>query len=323
MKKNPEFTVTTATTLLPFLLASLTGKSRNYVKGALGRGQITVNGKVVTDYAHALSPGASVGINMSATPQFNMSLPIIYEDDELLVIDKPAGMLSVSTDTEKENTAYHIATDYVKSRTTGGVYNGGNNKSIVPHKGFFYEKLPTKPSPKDSRLFIVHRLDRDTSGVLLFAKSEKLKLELQENWEENARYRGYTAVVEGSVTPAQGSITSWLKQTKTLLVYSSDRDGDGKLAITNYAVRQANNSYSLLDISLETGRKNQIRVHMKDLGFPVVGDRKYGAKTDPLKRLGLHAHLLTIKHPVTEKEMTFEAKTPKSFISLCAKQPNN
>ena len=283
MKKNPEFVVEVETTLLPFLLTCLAGKSRNYAKGVLKRGQITINGKVCTDFSRVLPKGTRIGLILAAPSDFKMSLPVIYEDDDILVIDKPAGMLSVSTDKERDNTAYHIATDYIKSRD------------------------------KNARLFILHRLDRDTSGVLLFAKSEKIKLTLQENWEEDAVLRGYIAVVEGAVTPPEGTVTSWLKQTKTLMMYSSGRDGDGKLAITNYTVLQSNGSYSLLELSLETGRKNQIRVHMKDIGFPIAGDKKYGAKTDPMKRLGLHAHILTVRHPVTSEDVTFKAKLPKSF----------
>ena len=284
LKKNPEFLVDEKNTLLPFLLTSLSNRSRNYIKGALKRGQITVDGAVCTDYAHALSPGTRIGVMLGQlTPEVKMSIPVIYEDDDIIVIDKPAGMLSVSTDKERENTAYHIVTEYMKSR------------------------------PAPGRVFIVHRLDRDTSGVMLLAKNERVKQALQENWEDNAARRGYIAVVEGEVLPREGRISSWLKQTKTLLVYSSDKAGDGKQAITNYSVLQAAGGYSLLDISLETGRKNQIRVHMNDMGHPVVGDKKYGARTNPLKRLGLHAHKLTIKNPITSEEMTFESKMPKIF----------
>ena len=285
MKKNPEFTVSTETALLPFLLTCLSHKSRNYAKGVLKRGQITVDGRVCTDYARPLSPGQRVGVLLSRSPSENkMSIPVIYEDDDLIVIDKPAGMLSISTDKESENTAYHIVTAYMKSRT------------------------------KTGRVFIVHRLDRETSGVMLLAKSERIQMALQESWEDNAIRRGYIAVVEGEISPREGRISSWLKQTKTLLVYSSDRAGDGKHAITNYSALQVTDSYSLLDISLETGRKNQIRVHMKDLGHPVAGDKKYGAHTNPLGRLGLHAHILTVKHPITAENMTFEAKMPKIFL---------
>jgi len=165
-------------------------------------------------------------------------------------------------------------------------------------------------------VFVVHRLDRETSGVLLFAKSEAVKFALQDEWDANVKRRGYVAVVEGAVEQETHTITSWLKQTKTLLVYSSAREGDGKLAITNYNLLTAADKYSLLDISLETGRKNQIRVHMKDIGHPVAGDKKYGAKTDPIKRLALHASALTLTHPTTGVELRLEARVPTAFARL-------
>lgn len=277
--------VETETTLLPFLLSRISAKSRNYVKGVLKRGQITVDGTVCTDYSRVLHPGQKVCVmQYGLSTEHDISFPVIYEDGDIIVIDKPEGMLSISSDIERENTAYHAVTEYVKSRN------------------------------KSSRVFIVHRLDRETSGVMVFAKSERIKLLLQENWEDSAIYRGYIAVVEGFVNPSEGKISSWLKQTKTLLVYSSNREGDGKYAVTNYSVMQSTDKYSLLEISLETGRKNQIRVHMNDIKHPVVGDKKYGSKTDPIGRLGLHAHKLTIKHPATSEEITFESKMPKCFL---------
>ncbi|MCL2638710.1 MAG: RluA family pseudouridine synthase [Oscillospiraceae bacterium] len=214
----------------------------------------------------------------------NRKFNIIYEDSDIIVIDKPAGMLSVSTDRQSENTAYRFVNDYLRS--------------------------------KHGRVWIVHRLDRDTSGVLLFAKSEKIKLKLQENWDSMAVQRGYTAVVEGKVKAPERRITSWLKQTKTLFVYSSQKENDGKLAITSYKRLQTSKSYSLLEIALETGRKNQIRVHMKDIGHPIAGDKKYGAATNPLRRTALHASVLVIKHPTTGEEMSFESAVPACFTKM-------
>ena len=287
MKKNPIFAVETETTLLAFLLVRFSGKSRNYVKGILKRGQIEIDGKSCTDYARVLRPGQRVEAVLHAAPaQEGPRVPILYEDADIVVIDKPAGMLSVSTDKESEHTAYRIVNDYMQAR-------GG------------------------TRVFIVHRLDRETSGVMLLAKSEQIKHKLQEHWDENAVHRGYTAVVEGRVQPSEGNITSWLKQTATLLVYSGGKKGDGKLAITNYRMMQAADEYSLLEVSLETGRKNQIRVHMKDLGHPVAGDKKYGARTNPFGRLALHAGVLIIKHPTTGEEMRFESPVPGAWRSRC------
>jgi 23S rRNA pseudouridine1911/1915/1917 synthase len=218
----------------------------------------------------------------------NRKFSIIYEDNDIIVIDKPAGMLSVSTDRGDMNTAYRLVNDYMSS--------------------------------KRARIFIVHRLDRETSGVMLFAKSEKVKLKLQENWDKMAIHRGYIAVVEGCVKAAEGKISSRLKQTKSLLVYSSSKPGDGKLAITNYRVLQSGVKYSLLELTLETGRKNQIRVHMKDMGHSVAGDKKYGAVSDPLRRLALHASVLVIKRPTTGEEMRFESPAPAGFTNIISTQ---
>jgi 23S rRNA pseudouridine1911/1915/1917 synthase len=276
MKKNLEFTVETESALLEFLLSRLNNKSRNYVKSVLKHGGVTVGGSVCTSHSRVLKAGQRVTV---ATGNMNTErkakLPVIYEDDDIIVIEKPAGMLSVSTDKQSENTAYFLVNDYLKA--------------------------------KRGRAWIVHRLDRETSGVMLFAKSERVKLVLQENWESAAVRRDYIAIVEGKVQTPQGRITSWLKQTKTLLVYSSDREGDGKLAITNYRTFKTTDDYSLLEITLETGRKNQIRVHMKDMGHPVAGDSKYGAATNPLGRIALHAALLTAKHPASGEEMSFKS----------------
>ncbi len=284
MKKNQEFEVNTEGVLLPFLLSCLSGRSRNYVKGVLKRGQVTVDGEPCTNHASALSPGQKVCVLLNKAPaNCGLGFPVLYEDDDLIVIDKPAGMLAVATDNEHENTAYHIVNGYMKARSRSG------------------------------RIFIVHRLDRETSGVMLLAKSERVKYALQENWDDAAVLRGYIAIVEGRVQDPEGTLKSWLRQTKTLLVYSSQNDGDGKLAITHYKTVKAADSYTMLDISLETGRKNQIRVQMNDMGHPVAGDKKYGAATDPFGRLGLHAAVLTVRHPSSKEIMRFEAKTPRIF----------
>jgi len=278
LKRNLEFSVSAEDTLLAFLLKSVHNKSRNYVKGILKRGQVSIDGKVCTDFAHKLSIGQKIVISMDRVGSKGLGIPILYEDDDLVVINKPAGMLPISTDKEKENTAYHIVTDYLKSKS------------------------------KFERVFIVHRLDRETSGVMLFAKNEKMKRALQDNWDELVVRRGYTALVEGEVLKKEGRISSWLKQTKTLLVYSSQQKGDGKLAITDFCTLRTSGDYSLLDISLQTGRKNQIRVHMSDMGHPIAGDKKYGAKTDPLGRIGLHASVLIIKQPFSDEQLRFESK---------------
>lgn len=275
------FTVKEDGELLTFLLAAMPKLSRNSVKHLLKNKEVLVDGRHVTQFNQRLSPGQNVSVrserNSGGKPSF-----IIYEDDEIIAIDKPAGLLSIATDNEKANTAYHMLTEYVKPR----------------------------------RIFIVHRLDKDTSGVLIFAKSEEVKHNLQDNWEKIILTRGYAAIVAGKPESPRGVIKSYLLETKTHLMYSSKTPGDGQEAITEYRVLKTSKAFSLLDIRLLTGRKNQIRVHMKELGFPIIGDKKYGATLNPLGRLALHAHLLEFTHPTTGKLMRFESPVPPEFTRM-------
>jgi 23S rRNA pseudouridine1911/1915/1917 synthase len=286
--KNTEFVVEQNALLLEYLFAKITNKSKNNIKSLLARGNVLVNGKVITQYNYQLHKKQTViikwGIIQDEKRQENID--IIYEDDDMIVINKPAGLLSISTEDDKERTAYHMVMEYVKHRNSQG------------------------------RVFIVHRLDRDTSGVLLIAKNEKTKFTLQDKWNDIVTTRGYIAIVEGKLDKTSGTIKSWLKETTTQLVYSSHKPGDGKEAVTHYNVLKDNDRYSLLDIKIDTGRKNQIRVHMKDIGHYVIGDKKYGSQTNPLKRLGLHANILEFQHPITKKIMHFEAPMPKEFRKL-------
>lgn len=213
-------------------------------------------------------------------------LDIIYEDKEILVVNKPSGTLTVSTPKEKEKTLFHDVSDYVK-----------------------------KSNPK-AKVFIIHRLDKDTSGIVMFAKNQNVKYAYQNNWDNLVFKRGYTAVVDGILEKKLGMVKSYLKETKTLLVYSSNDKKNGKLAITNYNVIKESKRYSMLDINIKTGRKNQIRVHMKDVGHPILGDKKYGNKKSTANRLMLHAGELIIINPKTKKKMTFVSKTPKCFDLL-------
>lgn len=291
MKIKHSFTVTEDTTLLGFLRDCFPAKSRNYAKGILGRGQVRVEGLTQTHFAFPLTAGQQVEILDEAEEKSAaVDIPLVYEDDELLVIDKPAGILSIATDREREKTAYYMATEHVR-RKDG-----------------------------ESRVFIVHRLDRETSGLMLFAKTAAMKTALQEGWDSLVTRRGYAAVVEGVPEKREDRLVSWLKQTRTLMVYSSGREGDGKKAVTSYKTLQENGSYALLGIELETGRKNQIRVQLSELGHPVAGDRKYGARENPLGRLCLHACALFITRPDTGEALRFESKIPASFLSLSGKQ---
>lgn len=274
--------------LMKFLLEQLPSKTRNNIKSLLLHHQVVVDGNAVSQYNHPLHAGQEVLIKWSLVRDSEevKGLKILYEDAAVIVIDKPAGLLSMASDKEKVYTAYHQLTDYVR-----------------------------RDNP-ENRIFIVHRLDRDTSGVMLFAKNEPVKHALQDGWKEMIVDRAYVAVVEGKVESEEGSVRSWLKETKTKLMYTSSQPGDGLEAISHYKVLRSSSEYSLLEIRLETGRKNQIRVHMKDLGHSIVGDKKYGAQGNPLGRLGLHAHILAFHHPMTNEIMRFETEVPKKFNRL-------
>ena len=210
-------------------------------------------------------------------------IKILYEDKSIIVVSKPSHLLTISTDNEKEKTMFHKVIEYEKKKN------------------------------KNNKVFIVHRLDKDTSGILVFAKNERIKRQLQDNWQNTKRY--YQAVVEGNVEKQEDTIKSYLKENKALITYSTNKS-DGKLAITKYKVIKTNKKYSLLDIEILTGRKNQIRVHMNDINHPIIGDKKYNSKTNPIKRLGLHANKLVLQHPITKQIMAFEDKTPKEMLNL-------
>ncbi len=278
------YTVDTPDTLLPFLLAHVKGKSRNNVKSLLSRRLVAVDGVPLSRFDTPLLPGQQVSILSSSAPRADaLPFPILYEDEHLIVVNKPAKLLSVATDREKTRTAYHMVTDYVKARRV------------------------------DDRIFVLHRLDRDTSGVLMFARDAQTKELFQSRWNEIVTRRGYLAVVEGVPKPAQDTIRSWLVETDTHLSFSGAPGKGAKEAVTSYQIVKAGNGYALLDISIETGRKNQIRVHMKEKGCPVAGDKQYGARTNPIGRLCLHANELSFIHPGTGEPVTFKAKMPRDF----------
>ena len=280
------FKVEQSSELLPFLLDVMKASSRNSVKSILTRGQVAVDGKMVKQHNHLLEAGQTVEIltNQAAMKEDTLEgIEILFEDDDLIAIDKDAGILSVAAKDEEEMTAYRQLKQYVKKEH---VYN---------------------------KVFVVHRLDRDTSGVMIFAKSEEIKKQLQESWNETVKERSYVALVEGEVRRKEGTISSWLKESKTFKVHSNPTDNGGQHAITHYKVVQGNKQFTLVDVQLETGRKNQIRVHMEDLGHPVVGDKKYGASSNPIKRLGLHASALALLHPKTGELIRFQAAMPTVF----------
>ena len=287
-EKQTYLEVTEQDELMKFLLVQLPNKSRNDIKSLLAHRQISVDNEVITQFNHPLLSGQQVVVNWAKVliEEQPAGLNIVFEDPYIIIIEKQAGFLSIATATEKEQTAYSILSDHVKKR-----------------------------DPKN-KIFVLHRLDRETSGVMMFAKSEMIQQALQKAWKEAVLERTYIVVVEGAVTKEQGTITSWLTESKAFIMYSSHTPNNGQKAITHYRVLKKNKHYSLLEVKLETGRKNQIRVHMKDIGHSVIGDKKYGATKHPIGRLGLHAQVLAFKHPTTGEVVRYESEIPKVFLNL-------
>ena len=284
MMLEKNYSVTQSGPLLPFLLEQVKGQSRNNIKGMLTRGQVQVDGVTVTRHDHPLKSGQTVTIRPQGIRETRAPFPVLYEDRRILVIEKPSGLLSMASDREKVRTAYRMATDYVR-----------------------------RTNPK-GRVFIVHRLDRDTSGVLLFAKDEQTKRAYQDSWEELVSRRGYLAVVEGRPPREADTVRTLLRENAAHKVYSV-RSG-GKEAVTHYSTLSQGKDYALLEVNIDTGRKNQIRAHLSELGCPVAGDKDYGAATDPLGRLCLHAHELALTNPFTGEKRVFRAEAPKGFRAL-------
>ena len=283
--KFKEFRVKKSTTLMEFLRESLPKLSRNNVKSLLSHKQVAVEGVRVSRFDFPLAANDMVIVFSERKVESKNPRPkILFEDDEFLVIDKPSGLLSIASDKEKSKTAIKIMMEYIQ------------------------DKNPT------ARLFVTHRIDRDTSGVLLFSKREDLRNLLQDQWNDLVTKRGYVAIVEGTPKDKKKTIKSWLRQTTTQLMYSHyEEDEEGQEAITHYEMTQSKGTYSMLDVRIDTGRKNQIRVHLNDLGHPIIGDKKYHSNSDPLKRLGLHAYALEFHHPIHKKILKFYAPIPKLF----------
>jgi 23S rRNA pseudouridine1911/1915/1917 synthase len=274
--------------LMKFLMAQLPGKSRTAVKSLLAHNQVSVDYKTTTQFNHQLKPGQQVIINWSTVLQVEKGkgLKVVFEDPYIIVVEKQAGLLSIATDKEKDRTAFRILSDQMKV---------------------------TDPT---ARIFVVHRLDRDASGLLMFAKSWEVQQILQQNWKDDVIERTYAVVIEGNLAQDKGAITSWLKENAAHVMYSSPTPEDGLKAVTHFRVVKKNSEYSLLEVRLETGRKNQIRIHMKEQGHPIIGDKKYGAELNPISRLGLHARVLSFNHPVSGRQLRFETPIPSSFMRL-------
>lgn len=271
--------------LLDFLLNNFKDLSNKKIKSLLKYDNIMVNNKTQNKYNYILKPNDIVSIKEYKTKRHDRDLNIIYEDKDIIVLDKRAGLLTMSTPKEKEKTLYHMVSDYIKQDN------------------------------KKNNIFIIHRLDKDTSGIVIFAKSEKVKNLYQDDWNKICKKRSYIAIIEGKLDNKEGTIKSYLKENSNNVVYST-KDPDGKLAITKYKVIKENDKYSMLEVLIETGRKNQIRVHLKELGHPVIGDKKYDSSINPIKRLGLHANKLEIINPVTNKLNKYESNIPSIFKKM-------
>lgn len=279
--------------LMEFLASIMPQASRTKLKSLLSKRVVYVDNTITTQFDYPLKPGMKVQISRArSTHEFhNRLLKIVYEDAYLIVVEKMEGLLSVSTERQKERTAVSFLNEYLQ-RSAG----------------------------RNHRVYVVHRLDRDTSGLMMFAKDEQTQNTLRDHWHEIVFDRRYVAVVHGDMEKDEGTVHSWLTD-HTLYVSSSPKDDGGKEAWTHYRTIRRANGYSLVELHLETGRKNQIRVHMQDLGHPVVGDGRYGREedTNPLRRLALHAFKLCFDHPVTGEEMRFETPYPPEFKKLLTK----
>lgn len=269
--------------LLDYLVNNI-DMPRKKIKEYLTHGSIYVNNNRTTKYNYPVYSGNTIIIDTKSKNKVILPFEILFEDDHIIVVNKPSGLLTIATDNEKYNTLYHIVRNYLVSKN------------------------------KNNKIFIVHRLDKDTSGVIIFAKDERTKNMLQDNWNDYVKLREYICVVHGKLEEKDKKIVNYLAETKTKLVYTTTKEL-GVEAITNYEVTKENKDYSLVKVVIETGRRNQIRVTFKELGNPIVGDKTYGIK-DNGKRLYLHADKLKLYYPVIGKEILFESKIPAEFKKI-------
>ena len=284
--KYLSFRVTAESELLPFIMSALNGISRTRAKAILAGGGILVNHAITKQFDYVLKPRDVVEISRQKPKRVFQSryVRIVYEDNQIIVIEKAAGILSMATSTRSLCV-----------------------KSILDK--YF------QTSHQQCRAHVVHRLDRDTSGLLVYAKTMEAEQILEQNWQDIVTDRRYIALVSGTPTPLHGTIRSWLKDNSAYITYSSPIDNGGKFAVTHYRTLKHAAKRSILELKLETGRKNQIRVHLQDIGHPVCGDIKYGNGDDPIGRLALHAYRLNFYHPITRELLRFETPIPKNFLA--------
>ena len=275
------------TALLEYLYEIFADKSKTTVKSYLSHRQISVNGCATTQFDFPVKKGDTIEFSSERTKESfrHPQLRIVYEDDYLIVINKREGLLSIATDKQPLRTAFSILSDYLK-----------------------------RDNPA-ARIFVLHRLDRETSGLMMFAKDQNIKQQMQRDWSEVVVERKYYAVVEGVVEKEQERISTYLTESKALIVYATTRE-NGKIANTDYRVLKRSATNTLLELKLETGRKNQIRCHLNYINHPIIGDKKYGAKTNPIGRVALHAGSLSFIHPVTGSQLDFSTPIPREFTEM-------
>ena len=278
--------------LLPFLMTHIEGISRTHAKELLSQRMVYVNQKITTQFDAPLQPGMLVQISNRRHKHDLVSrwVRIVYEDAFIIVVDKANGILTNTMPGNRSQTVKDILDEYVKRQ---------NRRFSV---------------------CTVHRLDRETSGLLLFAKRRDIQQTLVNNWRDLVHDRRYIAVCEGLMERDSGTVCSWLSDNRMFVTYSSPTDNGGKQAVTHYRTLRRGGGYSLVELKLDTGRKNQIRVHMQDLGHSIAGDYKYGAQTDPIERICLHAFRLEFRHPVTGEFIKLETPYPKAFLQLLQQQ---
>ena len=283
------YEVTEPTELMAFLLLTIKDKNRSKIKSMLNHRQFKVGNDVITQYNHALKKGDKVTVSWDKgfKKVSFQGLNIVFEDDSIIVINKRSGLLSIGSAKEKKLTAYRILRNHVQ------IDDPSNN------------------------IFVVHRLDRDASGLMVFAKNRKTQLEMQATWGKTADKRKYLIVTEGTFENDEDTITSYLKESKALIVYSSQHDSkESKKAVSRYSVIKKNEYFTLLEACQETERKHQLRAQLTAMKHPIVGDKKYDSTQNPIGRMAYHAKVLTFIHPETHKEVTFETKVPDDFLKL-------
>ena len=284
MYKKQDFIVSDRMSLLKSISLFKGDLSNKSIKNFIRNEMVMVNDKIITNSSFIVNKGDKVEISYTKKIVLDEKIDVIYEDEYLVAINKPSGLLSISNDKEKNITAYRMVSDYVK--------RSSNNKYI----------------------FVVHRLDQDTSGILLFCKNKNIRDKMQNNWNDFVKKRGYIAIMDGKMT-GSGTIKSNLLIDKKQFVYSS-KNGYGLEAITHYEVLRNNQKYSLVQVFIDTGRRNQIRVHFSERGYPIVGDKKYKCKSNPIKRLCLHANILEFIQPVSKRIIYLECKMQDEFNKL-------